>query len=257
MARHSLEQALILTSRQAGEDNRIITMLSPGRGVLDAMLYGGRKSRLRSMVSPWHSGRIWLYHDHSRNTAKITDFEPLKFRATLRENLYKNMAASLATEFVIKTRAAAEPQATWNLLCGFLDGLELSAEDACRKGLLRFLWRYIGLLGERPDCASCARCAEPLARDGDARPEEAAAFYVEDENGFLCAECARGTDGGMKLTAEAVRYLSAAAAFTGSRARTMPLSVLSESQVRSLVLHLVTVAAGFRLRTMDAAIGIL
>ena len=40
MARHSLEQALILNSRQIGEDNRIIIMLSPQRGIFEAVLYG-------------------------------------------------------------------------------------------------------------------------------------------------------------------------------------------------------------------------
>ena len=125
MSRHTQEQALVLTSRLVGEDNRIITLLGPERGIFEAMLYGGRKSKLRSLVSPWHSGTIWLYHDQSKGSTKISDFDPVAFRPGLRESIYKNMAASLATELVIKTHAANEPHACWTLLCGLLDGMEL------------------------------------------------------------------------------------------------------------------------------------
>ena len=61
MNRNFFCPVLILSSRQFGEDNRIFTVLTQEYGVFDAVLYGGRKSKLRSVCSPYHYGTMWFY----------------------------------------------------------------------------------------------------------------------------------------------------------------------------------------------------
>ena len=262
MSRHITEQALVLTSRRAGEDNRIVTLLGPQRGIFEAMLYGGRKSRLRSLVSPWHSGTIWLYQDKLNGSVKIRDFDPAAFRPSLRENIYKNMAASLATELVIKTHAADEAQQCWVLLCGFLDGMELSAENDCRTGLLRFLWRYLGILGLQADCTSCLHCGGPLVESRPEAGERAAIHYSILEGGFLCPHCHHygeenpSAGQAFLLGQEAVHYLGLTVQ-DGSRARRQPPSPEAYQQLRQLLFHLTGSAAGCRLRTLESGLGIL
>ncbi len=268
MSRHTQEQALVLTSRLVGEDNRIVTLLGPQRGIFEAMLYGGRKSRLRSLVSPWHSGTIWLYHDKTRNSTKISDFDPVAFRPGLRENIYKNMAASLATELVIKTQAADESPTCWTLLCGLLDGMELSDENNCRTGLLRFLWRDLGILGVQADCHHCVHCGEALAGEagGTAGSEaQPAIHYSSLEGGFLCPACHQhgepATDAphpaeGFLLGQEAVRYLQLTVK-DGTAARKTQLSPAAYHQLRQLLLHVTQSAAGGRLKTLETGLGIL
>ena len=257
MSRHTQEQALVLPSRLVGEDNRIITLLGPERGIFEAMLYGGRKSKLRSLVSPWHSGTIWLYQDKLKNSIKISDFDPTAFRPSLRENIYKNMAASLATELVIKTHAADEAQDCWLLLCGLLDGMELSDENGCRTGLLRFLWRYLGILGLQADCLHCVHCGELLVQEG-AR----AIHYSALEAGFLCPSCHQQGENphqpaeGFFLSQEAVHYL-ALTLQDGTAARRMQLSGEAYHQLRQLLFHLASWAAGSRLKTLETGLGIL
>ena len=269
MSRHTQEQALVLTSRLVGEDNRIITLLGPERGIFEAMLYGGRKSKLRSLVSPWHSGTIWLYHDQSKGSTKISDFDPVAFRPGLRESIYKNMAASLATELVIKTHAANEPHACWTLLCGLLDGMELSDEHNCKTGLLRFLWRYLGILGVQADCDTCLHCGGLLARAKEPEQGHGLVHYSLLEGGFLCPSChqygtrATGTPHhathpaeGFLLNQEAVHYL-ALTLQDGTAARRMQLSGEAYHQLRQLLFHLASWAAGSRLRTLETGLGIL
>lgn len=273
MSRHSTEQALVLTSRLAGEDNRIVTLLGPERGIFEAMLYGGRKSKLRSLVSPWHSGTIWLYHDKTRNSTKISDFDPSAFRTGLRENIYKNMAATLATELVIKTHAADEAQACWTLLCGLLDGMELSDESNCRPGLLRFLWRYLGILGVQADCHQCVHCGEPLAEPATAPMQEPVlpsppavsmearqVHYSLLEGGFLCPGC-RHQAGmqpaeGFLLGTEAIRYLQATLEDMALARRT-GLSAEAYYQLRHLLFYLAGAATSGQLKTLDSGLGIL
>lgn len=262
MSRHTQEQALVLTSRLVGEDNRIITLLGPERGIFEAMLYGGRKSKLRSLVSPWHSGTIWLYHDKTRNSTKISDFDPVAFRPCLRENIYKNMAATLATELVIKTHAADEAQACWTLFCGLLDGMELSDENNCRTGLLRFLWRYLGILGVQADCHQCVHCGEPLAEPATAPMQ---VHYSLLEGGFLCPSCHQyGTKTtstphpteGFLLGTEAIRYLQATQEDMALARRTR-LSADAYHQLRHLLFYLAGAATSGQLRTLETGLGIL
>lgn len=263
MSRHTTEQALVLASRLVGEDNRIITLLGPERGIFEAMLYGGRKSKLRSLVSPWHSGTIWLYHDKAKNSIKISDFDPTSFRPSLRENIYKNMAASLATELVIKTRAADEGQDCWALLCGLLDGMEFSDENGCKTGLLRFLWRYLGILGLQADCNSCAHCGTSLAELGIKAGEQCMVHYSTSEGGFLCPACHHHQDTrsfhpneGFPLSSEAVIYLSMTLKDMAQARRTV-LSSGAYHQLRQLLFYLTNSAVGSRLKTLETGMGIL
>lgn len=251
MPRNTREQAIILTSRLIGEDNRLITMINDQRGVFEGILYGGRKSKLRSMISPWHSGTVWLYSQQNNQYLKITDFEPTAFRPSLRENLYKNMAASLVTEIIIKTQAAGETQQTFFLLKGFLDGMELSSEENCRKGLLRFLWRYLGLLGERPDSFSCACCSLPLNKN------QLNYIYSAQDHGFLCKECSLGISSPFLLNTQALDYISMASIESGAKARNMALSQESYDQLRNLIFHLITNSVNVKIKTFEAGIGIL
>lgn len=257
MSRHTQEQALVLTSRLVGEDNRIITLLGPERGIFEAMLYGGRKSKLRSLVSPWHSGTIWLYQDKLKNSIKISDFEPIAFRPSLRENIYKNMAASLATELVIKTHAADEAHDCWILFCGLLDGMELSDENKCRSGLLRFLWRYLGILGLQADCLHCTHCGELLIQQ-----EARAIHYSTLEAGFLCPSCHQQGEiphhpaEGFLVGQEAVHYLQLTTT-SMQQARSMVLSHDAYHQLRQLLFYLTSFAVGSRLKTLDTGLGIL
>ena len=72
MNRNSETEATVLALKQVGEQNRLVTLFTPKDGVITAVLYGGPKSKLRAMVSPYHRGRIWLYTDTVRKSCKIS-----------------------------------------------------------------------------------------------------------------------------------------------------------------------------------------
>ena len=65
--RNLCTEVLILTVKNQGENNRVICALSPELGIFYAILYGGPKSKLKSLVQPFYSGKMWLYDDTLRN----------------------------------------------------------------------------------------------------------------------------------------------------------------------------------------------
>lgn len=245
MNRHSRTQALILASRPAGESNRVVIFLTPQHGVQQAMLYGGRKSRLRSLVSPWHRGTLWLYTDTARGSAKITDFDAEYYSARIRENLDKTWAASVCTEIVMKTEAAGEFGPCWQLAAGFIQGLELCQPENTQTGLLRFMWRYLSLLGQQADCRTCIRCAQLF--DGGS-PQ--AVYYSPAENGFVCAHCVSEHEYALPLTTESIRYLYTVSAAPPELSRTYRLSPESFQELRHFLFTLISAACGGQLKTL-------
>lgn len=212
-------QAVILKVRDTGAGNSLVTMLTAEGGITTSLLYGGPKSKLRSQIQPFNSGNVWLYEDKAKETSKITDFEVCAAHMRLKANLYKIWAASLAAEVVLKTHAAGEPKDTFVLLSAFLDGIDASDEGESRLGMVRFLWRYLGLLGVRPQVSECAA--------------------------------------GFRLDRDAVAYLEAMSIMRPGEVRQLPLGAESLQQLKDMTFSLITEAAGGRLSTMEMGFSIL
>ncbi len=217
--RNTRMQAIILSVRATGKNNGLVTMLTREEGLKTSLLYGGPKSRMRSLVQPFNSGSVWLYEDKAKESSKITDFEVTGFHMQLKASLYKIMAATLAAEIVIKTRAAGEPEGAFVLLSAFLDGTDASGEDEARLGTIRFLWRYLGLLGVQPEAGDCA--------------------------------------GKYGLDTDAAGYLEAMNTRSPGEVRRIVLPASSARQLKDMTFGLIGEAAGCRLSTIETGFSIL
>src|SRR5574344_511702 len=187
--RNSITTAIILTVQEQGENNRTACAFSADLGVFYATLYGGAKSKMRALVQPFNSGTLWLYIDEVRHSKKITDFDVTNCHPTLRTSLYKMWAANLAAELVLKTKCAGDDKESFRLLSAYIDGIDACDENNARLGTIRFLWRYLGLLGVQPDVHECIQCGKLLLSDNNAAQNENtaasnSAMYFPTLNGF-------------------------------------------------------------------------
>ena len=257
MPRNTTSDAIVVSVKPLGENNSSVCFLSKDDGIVYATLYGGPKSKLRSLVSPWNSGKAYFYcseNGESTRGIKITDFDVKSYHLSFRESLYKTYAASLAAELALKTKCAGSSARCWTLVSGFLDGLELCSEQGCQAGLVRFLWRYLDLLGIRPEPAQCISCGRDLitgisGQDG--------VSYDTAENGFLCTSCAPADKSAFRLSFEAVRYLYAVSEMTPAEVRSLALSGDSLCEIKRLVFFLAEQAAGTKLKSLQTGMGIL
>ncbi len=254
MERSFYTQALVLSTRPFGESNLSVTILSPDKGIFTAVLYGGHKSKLRSLVAPFHKGTMWLYNDTAKKSIKITDFDVQSFHPTLREDLYKNTCASLMAELMIKTRSGNtdnEYPVLWQLATGFLAGLELSSQEDSHLALLRFLWRYLAVLGVQPDITTCAVCSCALLET-----EDSVIYYQSYRQLFVCADCSADSayQDMYPLNAEAARYLNGVNTLPPAESRRLPIHSASVMQIHDLLLFLVSQAAESRLNTLELGV---
>ena len=250
MNRNSETEATVLALKQVGEQNRLVTLFVPKDGVITAMLYGGPKSKLRAMVSPYHRGRIWLYTDTVRNSCKISDFDVQNFRPGIRESLFKTWAASLCAELVIKTYARGE--STYKLVQGFLDGLDIAQEQQAKLGLLRFLWRYQCELGLQYNTATCIQCGALLS---GFKPEERA-VPLQSGGGFLCPDCYRAAKDTALINSvsiEGILYLQAIENASPQEVRLLKISQNTFSSLQGFLFERTNKTADNHLKTLETA----
>ena len=249
MNRNFFCPVIILSSRQFGEDNRIFTVLSQEYGVFDAVLYGGRKSKLRSVCSPYHYGTMWFYRDEKRKSTKITDFDVTEYHLSIRESLYKTYAAALCSELVIKTKEGhhqEELETLWILIKGFLDGLCLASEDECKIGLVRFLWRFLVFLGYAPDPHFCSICG---------RETKTMVSYSSYASGFVCGNCRH--EDCFAFTDEAIEYLQLLSTESPAVVRKAIIHENSLQNLKEFLLMELQKNIGIKLQSLEAGISIL
>lgn len=258
MTRSNQTPALILSLRPLGENNTSVTFITPNDGVRYATLYGGPKSKLRSLVAQWNSGIIWLYNTPEKNQTKITDFEVHNYHDSFGKNIFKMYAASLASELAIKTRCAGSNEQCFKILNGFLDGMELCNEEQSRMGLLRFLWRYLEMLGIQPPIHACSECGKTFL-DSKFAPYSVS-YYNSMENSFICHDCssiAAENPAVIPISTEAVKYLSAVTVLTPSESRRLPLDKTCYEQIKQIVFFLIENSIDQKLNSIETGIGIL
>ena len=260
MNRSTSTSAIVLSLRPLGENNSSVTLLTSNNGIVYAVLYGGPKSRLRSLVSQWNSGKVWLYENPEKNQIKISDFEVVNYHPSFSQNLFKSYAASLAAEIAIKTRCAGSASQCHRLVSGFLDGMELCDEEQSRLGLLRFLWRYLELLGIQPNSHACCNCGKTFL---DTRfAPNAVSYYNGMENSFICPDCVESggssQSGNMiNVHFSAVQYLSALTVLSPSEARKLSIDQEVYGQIRQLVFFLIENSIDQKLNSIETGMGIL
>lgn len=257
MNRSSSKSAIILNLKTLGENNSSVTILTPEDGIIYATLYGGPKSRFRSLISPYNTGRIWLYENPEKNQIKISDFEPVNFHLSFSQSLYKTYAAALASELTIKTHCGGSNQQAFTLLQGFLDGMDLCTEDQSRLGLIRYLWRYLQLLGVQPDTSCCGLCGTDFFTSQFAYDK--ISYYNISDNCFVCSDCLsrqNKTDFG-QLNYGAVYYLYGITNLSPKEARNIKIDKNSYEQLKQIVFFLIENNAGCKLNSIETSMGIL
>ncbi len=258
MNRSSQTQALVLTLKNLGENNSSVTLLTPDKGILYATLYGGPKSKLRSLVSQWNFGNIWLYENPEKNQVKISDFEVKNYHSSFGQNLFKMYAASLAAELAIKTRCGGSYGQCFKLVCGFLDGMELCDEDQCRVGLIRFLWRYLELMGLQPQTHACSSCGQSFLSSRFA--PKSISYYNGIDNSFICPECGSAFDSSnpsLRLQTSALQYLAAVSFLTPAEVRKIPVTKENYDELKQIVFFLIENSVEQKLNSIETGMGIL
>jgi DNA repair protein RecO (recombination protein O) len=209
--------AIILATSRFGEIHRSVQLLTEEDEIVRAVAHGASspKGKLRGKADQLTYGVCYLYTEPVKGYSKITDFDPVEFYPGIKGNLEAFYTASSWAETVLKSLAGGG-QATevFGLLKESLDGLEgaLPAGGRTPAGVgsallvrlysIRFLWRYLAILGVQPDLDECGTCGRVLG-EGELR------FVRPRAGDIVCESCSGEYD--LTLPApEALARLAAA-----------------------------------------------
>lgn len=251
--------ATILQTQPKGENNYLITYLTAEEGICTATLYGGAKSKLKSLVSPMNSGILYIYKDETKNAIKINDFDVKSYHLSVKENLFKTLAFSFAAEILIKTHCAGSPNQAWILFNAFIDGMEYFDERESRIGLPRFLWRYISILGIKPDISECEQCGIHFKNIFNGKMMGNALSYNNDFNGFLCFDCQKTLHNKncINISENTINYLEAIETLSPKEVRQINVDEITCSEIKNVCIQILENACMSRFKTLESCKGII
>lgn len=260
--RTSSFDSIVLRSRESSSGARIITLLSDEAGLVDAFVFGGPKSRLRSLASPWHEGRAWIYRDSARDFVTLKDFDAIREFPGIRANLDAISAASLAGEFIMATSALGgdwmDAKTLFINLAETLDVLSVGnparLKGSVDRAVILFCVRAIQAMGLMPDTGECSACA------GAIRPD-AVQSYSRRHGGFMCTACSTGVvygvareSGLILLPAGALAWLAATEGMEFGQAVKTGLGAEALAALRASLFDLLRKSAESPLRTLESGL---
>ncbi|MDP9406278.1 MAG: DNA repair protein RecO, partial [Actinomycetota bacterium] len=155
------EQGIVLRTYKLGETDRILSLLTPGRGKVRAVAKGVRRpgSRFGGRLEPYSHVDLQLYE--GRNLDVVAQAELITSFTAVREDFA--LSACAATIVEAADRVAQEQERATRLVLLVLDALRALARDPQYPSVVldAYLLRLASLAGYHPDLGACAGCGAP------------------------------------------------------------------------------------------------
>jgi DNA repair protein RecO (recombination protein O) len=175
------EVGVVLRTMRLGEADKIVMIVTEGRGKVRAVAKGVRKtkSRFGGRLEPLSHVSLQLYEGRSLDT--ITQVETIDHFRGIREDLDRLSRATQLLEVIdaIVQEGEEDPR-LYQMLLGALRTLEASDSPLV---VPAFFWKLLAHVGFRPILDECATCGST---------DDLVAFDLT-EGGSLCRDHARGT----------------------------------------------------------------
>ena len=193
-------QAIVLHTADYRENDRMLSLLSPEHGKLDALCRGCKKpqSPLMSAAQPFSYGEYVLYQSKGRMT--VTSFNLIDSFYPLREDYERLRYAACMLEIMQLQALPGEGSPKLFLL------LARSLKRLCymplepRAVTAAFLLMDAALSGWRPQLDVCVHCGKPI-------PAGEPAFFDIDGGGLRHRDCVDGNTPVLPLTAGQTAWL--------------------------------------------------
>lgn len=201
-------EGVVLRSRDFGEADKIVTVLTADRGKIEAVAKGARRPRSRLVGATQLCTHMAVLCFRGRSLDTLSQAEIRDSFRTLREDLLKLAHASYFAELVDQMVQDEDPHPTLlPLVLVTLHLLQALPPDD-RRGMdsvrRMFELRLLAELGYRPRLDACAGCGGPAFPEAGA--DGAAAYFSPQLGGLTCPDC-RGEAGGVRVSRGAVETM--------------------------------------------------
>jgi DNA repair protein RecO (recombination protein O) len=231
------DQALVLSTVDYGEADRMVTLLTLGHGKLTAFAAGARKSKRRfaGALEPFTLVKAHLA-ERRGTTYRLDSVDIERGFYSVREDLPRIARALYCVELCRELVRDHEPHPQlFEQLVAYLDLLERKA--AGPTSLLAFELSALALAGLMPRFDSCAVCGNALGES---------VRFDPDHGGAVCHRCTARSQFGIPVLSRVVQALAGLQA--GER---QPLPADIRARARELLNHFIAHHLGRKLNSVD------
>ena len=186
---------IVLKKDNAKDNDVVLRILTPDRGVLEVYVYGVRKSSKAVRASVFTEGVFSLSRRTENGKIHLKDIDTLSYHEGIGGDLEKTSLASLFSEMIIKGRSV--DAYIYSLFTSTLDALENRDNDRSTIYFLVQYFRSQSLGGDWRYCPECQREYE----------ESEILGFSLSLGAAVCSKCDE-MDGGIILPPNARKYLA-------------------------------------------------
>lgn len=186
---------IVLKKDNAKDNDVVIRILTPDRGVLEVYVYGVRKSSKAVRANVLTEGVFSLCRRNENGKISLKDIDVLSYHEDIGSSLEKTALVSLFSEMIIKGRSV--DAYIYSLFTNTLDYLESGDKD---RTAIFFLIQYLRLQSLGGDWKNCPECQKEYVDD------EIIGFSIS-LGAAVCSSCDE-TGGSMILPPNARKYLA-------------------------------------------------
>ena len=193
------EEAIVLHAHDLGEADRIVSLITSGRGLRRAVAKGVRRTRSKfgGRLEPFTQLRAVLHE--GRNLDTVVQAETVSAHAALRGRYDRFLHGEAMLELIDKSlQERQEVPRLFDILRVTLDVLEGEVSDPSLL-LAAFALKVCALIGYRPRLDRCLHCEREIAGGG--------AFLVLDEGGVTCHRCRASAGERISLSPEGLELM--------------------------------------------------
>ena len=240
MDRNIQTQAVVLSVRKYGDLHKAVTLLSPDLGIVDAIIFGGRKGRKTALAPLFSVSTVQIYHNPVKKEYSITEGVSSFVPQAITEDLACTYTASFFCEIISRT-PTDEPLQTFSLLRDALAALETDPESR-KRITAAFIWKLMQLSGTAPDLEFCPVCDRKYADDE-------VLYFSAPLNVPCCKNCSDSEY--LVMMPGSRRYLRYTMGMEFTDAAAVALNPAAEDRIFSYMLRWAGLFAQTRLRTLD------
>jgi len=214
-------EAVIISHRDFGEADRLVTLFSLEGGKIRALAKGVRKisSRKAAYLEPFMHSKLVLAR--GKTFWIITQADSIRNSLKIRDSLEKTGQTAYVMELVDRFSVEDEPDhAVFRLLVKMLECINLGEGVF---GALRFFeLRLLDRAGFRPDLTNCVDCSRKITAQDQ--------YFSTTQGGVLCPDCGKMHNHASKVSVNTLRFLRhfQRSAFSEIIDLEMPIAVQTE-----------------------------
>ncbi len=240
MERSIQTQAIVLSVRKFGSMHKAVTLLCPDLGMVDAIIFGGRKGKKTALAPLFSVNTIQLYHNPVKKEYSITEGISTFVPQAITEDLACTYTAAFFCEIIART-PTDEPEQTFVLLRDALAALE-SDGSSRKRTTAAFIWKLMQISGTAPDLEYCPVC--------DRKHEDDEVLYFSAPiNAPCCKSCSDSEH--LVLMPGSRRYLRYTMGMDFNEACKVVLNPAAEDRIFNYMLRWAGLFAQTQLRTLN------